>query len=313
AKANLDLQPELLSADQVKEAFEQYAQLEKMATYGKTALASRINEAAEVARAGGTSIGKAKATLDTARDLADADQVREAFKTGDISFDQASEIATAERARPGSSSELLQVASDESFQVLKDKARRVVLEAEQSRGLAERQHQARSPRKYQDRLGMINLHLVLEPHIGRTIVNRAEAEAARLCRKAKKDGYGEPFERHLADAYASLLSGTSGSARPRRPDLVVVVSHEVAARGWNDVRDGDGAEATGAEVCKIPGVGPVSPEVARQIGEDAFLTGVFYDGTDLRHIRRWSRSTPIEVLVALELGDPPPSSTGSSA
>lgn len=139
-KANLDLQPELLSADQVKEAFAEYAQLEKMAAYGKTALASRIDEAAEVARASGTSVGRAKATVDTAKALADADQVREAFKMGDISLDQASEIVKAERARPGSSSELLQVASDESFQVLKDKARKIVLESGQSRGLAERQH-----------------------------------------------------------------------------------------------------------------------------------------------------------------------------
>jgi 5-methylcytosine-specific restriction endonuclease McrA len=77
----------------------------------------------------------------------------------------------------------------------------------------------------------------------------------------------------------------------------VLVSHEIAARGWTDVKEG--------EVCKIPGVGPVSPAVAKRIAADAFLTGVFYDGKDLRNIRRWTRSTPIEVLLALELGDPP--------
>ena len=117
------------------------------------------------------------------------------------------EIATAEQARPGSSSELLQVASDESFQVLRDKARTIVLEAQQTRGLAERQHHARSARSYRDRLGMVNLNLVLEPHVGTPIVNRAEAEAARLYRKAKEEGRYEPFERHLADAYAGMLSG----------------------------------------------------------------------------------------------------------
>jgi len=78
---------------------------------------------------------------------------------------------------------------------------------------------------------------------------------------------------------------------------VVVVSHGVAKRGWRDVRDG--------EVCKIPGVGPVAPEVAQEIAQDAFLTGVFYDGVDLRHLRRWTRNTPVEVRLALELGAPP--------
>jgi len=143
---------------------------------------------------------------------------------------------------------------------------------------------------------MIHINLALEPHIGTPIVNRAEAEASRLYRKANKDGTIEPFERHLADAYAALLAG-AGTGKSRRPELVVLVSHGVVKRGWKDVKEG--------EVCKIPGIAPVPPEVARDIGRDAFLTGVFYDGTDLRHTKRWSRTPPVEVLLALELGEPP--------
>ena len=128
------------------------------------------------------------------------------------------------------------------------------------------------------------------------IVARAEAEAQRLAKKARAAGETEPFERYLADAYASLLSG-SGKGRAKRPDLVVLVSYEILKRGWNEVRDG--------EVCKIPGVGPVSPQVAKEIAQDAFLTGLLYDGTDLRHFKRWTRSIPIGVAIALELGPPP--------
>jgi hypothetical protein len=91
----------------------------------------------------------------------------------------------------------------------------------------------------------------------------------------------------------------AGKARGRRPELVVLVSHEVATRGWSEVREG--------QVCKIPGVGPVAPEVGREIAGDAFLSGVFYDGTDLRHFARWTRNIPLAVLLALELGEPPPS------
>ena len=144
---------------------------------------------------------------------------------------------------------------------------------------------------------MVNIHLSQEPHVGTSIVARAEAEAARLARKARQEGGDrEPFEAYLADAYAALLAG-SDRGPARRPELVVLVSHEVARRGWTDVRDG--------EVCKIPGVGPISPEVAKEIARDAFLSGVFYDGKDLRHFERWSRSIPVEVLIALELGEPP--------
>ena len=79
--------------------------------------------------------------------------------------------------------------------------------------------------------------------------------------------------------------------------MVVLVSHEIAQRGWNYVQEG--------EVCKIPGVGPISPGAAREIASDAFLSGLFYDGTDLRHFRRWTRNTPVEVLLALQLGESP--------
>ena len=78
---------------------------------------------------------------------------------------------------------------------------------------------------------------------------------------------------------------------------MVLVSHEVAKRGWKEVREG--------EICKVPGVGPVAPQVAKQIASDAFLSGVFYDGVDLRNLVRWSRSIPVEVALALELGEPP--------
>jgi hypothetical protein len=188
------------------------------------------------------------------------------------------------------------VAQSESFHVLKDRARKAKLEAEQHRDLARRQHTARRARSHSDELGMVHVHMELEPHLGAPLVARAEAEAQRLARKAKAAGMREPFERHLADAYAALMSG-SGKGRAKRPELVVLVSYEVARRGWKDVRQG--------ELCKIPGLGPVAPQVAKAIASDAFLNGVFYDGVDLRHFKRWSRDPSVELRVALELGAPP--------
>jgi HNH endonuclease len=295
-KANANLDPALVTADDARKLLGAYAKVERLASYGRAVLAQRVDNAAEVARTTGTSIGKAKEAAETGAALADAPEVGDALSTGAISLDQAGEIAKAERARPGCSGELLGVAKDEAFHVLKDKARKVRLEVEQNRGLGDRQREARSARSYADDLGMVNVHLRLEPHVGTPIVNRAEAEADRLYRKAKKDGETEPFERMLADAYAAMLAG-KGKGRTTRPELVVLVSHEVTKRGWTDVRDG--------EVCKIPGVGPVSPAVAKEIAQDAFLNGVFFDGTDLRHFRRWTRNPPVEVRTALELGEPP--------
>jgi HNH endonuclease len=296
-KANANLEPDLMSIANSRALLADYARIEKLAAYGKAVLATRLHNAHEVAQATGVSLGKAKATVDTGAALAEAGEVEEALKGGAISLDQATEIARAEKACPGVSGELLAVAHEESFHSLRDRARKVVLEAEQHRDLAERQHNSRTARSFSDELGMVHINLALEPHIGAPIVNRAEAEGARLYRQAKKEETPEPFERYLADAYAGMLAGTETKARSRRPELVVLVSHEVAKRGWKDVKEG--------EVCKIPGVSPISPQVAKRIAQDAFLNGVFFDGTDLRHFARWSREPSLEVRLALELGEPP--------
>jgi len=295
-KANADLEPELLSVPEARERLKAYARAQRLAAFGVAALARTIDEASSLARVTGTSVGKAKETIATSKVLGDSAPLAAALKHGEISLDQATEIAKAEGSAPGAATDLLAVAREESFHVLKEKARKAKLEAEQHRDLAQRQNAARSARSYSDELGMVHIHLALEPHVGTPIMARAEAEAARRGNKARAEGIKEPFEHHLADAYAALLSG-SGKGRARRAELVVLVSHEVTQRGWRDVKEG--------EICKIPGVGPVSPEVARDIAQDAFLNGVFYDGVDLRRFARWTRNIPIEVAVALELGEPP--------
>jgi hypothetical protein len=295
-KANANLEPEFLGAADARELLASYARTQRLAAFGIAALARKLDDASEIARATGSSTGKAKDTIATGKVLGDSAELNSALKQGDISLDQASEIAKAEESAPGAASELLAVAQEESFRVLRDKARKAKLEAEQHKGLAERQHGARKARSYGDELGMVHIHMELEPHVGAPIVARAEAEAQRLARKAKAADIKEPFERLLADAYAALLSG-SGKGRAKRPELVILVSHEVAKRGWKGVREG--------ELCKIPGLGPVAPQVAREMAKDAFLNGVFYDGVDLRHFKRWSRDPSVELRVALELGPPP--------
>ena len=295
-KANANLEPELLVAADARELLEAYARTQRLAAFGLAALARKLDDVSEIARVTGTSVGKARATVATGQALSSADELNQALKRGDVSLDQAAEIASAEASCPGAAGELLSVAQSESFHVLRDKARKAKLEAEQHKGLAERQHQARKARSHSDELGMVHIHMELEPHVGAPIVARAEAEAQRLARKAKAADLKEPFECHLADAYAALLSG-SGKGRAKRPELVILVSHEVAKRGWIDVKEG--------ELCKIPGLGPVAPHVAKEIAQDAFLNGVFFDGKDLRHFKRWSRDISVEVRVALELGEPP--------
>ncbi|HEX2235117.1 MAG TPA: HNH endonuclease signature motif containing protein [Actinomycetota bacterium] len=298
-KANADLEPELLQRQRARRLLESYSRTRRLADFGIASLARKLDDAAEVSRTTGTSLGGARAVVETGKTMAGAHDLGAALQGGVISLEQAGEIARAEESAPGVAAELVAVARERPFHVLRERARKARLEAEQHRDLGARQRAARSARSWGDDLGMVHIHLALEPHVGTPLVARAEAEAERIAKRARTgstDKDKEPFERYLADAYASLVAG-NGRGRARRPELVVLVSHEVAARGWSDVRE--------EEVCKVPGVGPVPPRVAREIAENAFLSGVFYDGVDLRHFARWSRGIPVEVAVALELGDPP--------
>jgi hypothetical protein len=80
----------------------------------------------------------------TSRALNDSAPLEEALKHGEISLDQATEVARAEESAPGVASELVAVARENSFHVLKDKARQAKLDAERHRDLGARQRAAQS-------------------------------------------------------------------------------------------------------------------------------------------------------------------------
>ncbi|MGH2695099.1 MAG: hypothetical protein ACRDJJ_09850, partial [Actinomycetota bacterium] len=122
-KANADLEPELLGVPEARKRLKAYARAQRLAAFGVAALARKIDDASELARVTGTSLGRAKETVTTGKTLGDSDDLSEALRHGEISLDQAAEIAKAEESSPGAATELLAVAQEESFNVLKEKAR----------------------------------------------------------------------------------------------------------------------------------------------------------------------------------------------
>lgn len=82
-----------------------------------------------------------------------SDERAGALQHGEISLDQVAEIVAAEDSAPGAARELVAVAQEQPFHVLKERARRTKLEAEQQRDLATRTHAARRARTYRSELG----------------------------------------------------------------------------------------------------------------------------------------------------------------
>jgi hypothetical protein len=236
--------------------------------------------------------------IETGRRMAEEPRLGGAARRGEVSLDQAEVIAHTTGVAPGSIDDLLSVARSESFHVLKSKARTVRLEAEDQTTLGQRQHRARRLRHWIGEMGMIHLEAALEPHIGTPMINRLQEAACRISR-TRSTSDAEPFERYLADVLPTITTGSGEGSRRGRTDMVILVSHEITQRGWQDVREG--------EQCKIPGIGPVDPQVAREIAGNAFLNALFYDGEDLRHFKRWIRNIPHRSASPCNWASPPAS------
>ena len=123
-KANADLRPELLPAQVARRLLASYARARRRVDFGIAALSRKVDDAAELARVKGTSMGTAKAVASTATVLATSTELSAALQHGDISLDQAAEIASAEQSAPGAAAELVGVAQTEAFHVLKHRPAR---------------------------------------------------------------------------------------------------------------------------------------------------------------------------------------------
>jgi hypothetical protein len=119
-----DLEPELLTGPQARRRLAPYAKAEKLVAFGVTTMSRRVNDAATVAKATGTSMGKAKGVVATGKVLASSGELTSALRHGRISLDQAAVIASAEESAPGAAADLVRVAKEQNFHVLRDKARR---------------------------------------------------------------------------------------------------------------------------------------------------------------------------------------------
>jgi hypothetical protein len=100
-EANANLEPEILPAQEARELLEAYARAARLAAFGVTVLARRLKDASEVARATGTSLGRTKDTVATGEAVGFSPDLGEALRHGEISFDPAIKIATAERSGEG--------------------------------------------------------------------------------------------------------------------------------------------------------------------------------------------------------------------
>jgi hypothetical protein len=81
-KFNADLEPELVTREVAHDLLQRYARINKRLAFGEAVLAAKLDDAAEVARLTGTSVGKARETVETAKSLPAAPELAGAFAGG---------------------------------------------------------------------------------------------------------------------------------------------------------------------------------------------------------------------------------------
>lgn len=306
------LDPALIHDADVATAFDALTHMQKLVSGALLRMAARYDEVGDwkrdgsrsaedaIARKTGTSVGQAKRSLHTSKNLAKTPGVDNARRQGDLSPDQADAVSSGATASPADEDELIRAAKQESLQSLKQRAADARARADQDReATRKRQHAARRLNRWKDEDGMYNLLLKLPAEMGAEIDARLKPGIDRAFADARDAGRFEPLEAYAADVVYGMITGASGGSTPKkgsqavRPERKVIGIIDVAALNRGDVLDG--------ETCEIAGVGPVSVSAIRALLSDAFVSIVIKDGVDIRNVTHLGRRVTAHQRTALEL------------
>jgi hypothetical protein len=150
-----DLDTGTFSGSDAARLTELFARAEKLCSAGLAMAARRASECSAPERAGarspgewlagisGTDLRSAQATLTTAEQMATAPELEDACRKGELSTDQAAEIADATKSDPSSTGRLIHQAKNRTLKGLKEDCRAV-------------RHQARSRQDDQTRLAAMH-------------------------------------------------------------------------------------------------------------------------------------------------------------
>jgi hypothetical protein len=301
------LDPAALDGDEARELVEQAAEGERLFGAVKTLAVRRVAEgaawgrgfrdaAAWMSSVAGTTVGKARATLDTAARLQQLPATEAALRAGRLSDVQVELVASAATADPAAERQLLTAASRSGVKGLKAEAARIVAAASADQ---DERYASAEARRYLRHRAISDVEGLLEMRgpIDRTaaVVAALEPYERDQFELARKAGRRELPEALAFDAMVQLgadsASGRFADAPGRAPATIVVRVDKTAL---------DRGRSEPGEVCEVPGVGPIPVSVARKLSQDAILKALIVDGTDVRSISHLGRTIPAKLRTAIE-------------
>ncbi|MSO79380.1 MAG: HNH endonuclease [Acidimicrobiia bacterium] len=301
-----ELDADLLDGRQARRLVEQFAAARKLVDAGTTLAVQRVkvtgawaggyhrDAATWLASLAGTSIGAARATLDTAEKVVELPATQAAMRSGRLSSAQANEVAAAASADPDAERELLRSAERDGMKTLKDRCARTRAAARTDEmANYERIRRDRSIRHFEDPDGTGRIDVRGPVDATARIMAQMVPFEKELFAAARTTGEYERPEAYAFDALVAMADASIGERAPAKAsgsDTTVVVRLDVAAlRGWTEP----------GEVCEIVGTGPIPVAVALRMAHDAFIKAIVTDGVDVHSVVHLGRKPPAVLETAL--------------
>ena len=304
------------SAQAAERLFDDVLAMERSAVALRLRLAARFAEnhgakaADDLAKKSGTSKGKAKGTLETAKKLKDQPQVEDALRNGELSEDQASLVADAAAVNPAATGGLLDKAKNSSVNDLRDACGRAKAAADgDEEATHHRIHKQRHFRTGTTSEGAFWGSILGTTVAGADFMAHLQPFRDRIFTRNREAGVHDTSEQMDFDALMAMARAAYGNvtAKPAPPqaDGEAMPMPPPAPKGPKTVYivanwDAMVARAQpGEETAYIAGFGNVPVSVVRDVMDDAFLVGVVMKGTEVAKVRRFGRRFPVEVRDAL--------------
>jgi len=291
------LEPDRLDLAQTKRAIDLCTRAERLVIASRNRLARRVERAVVwkrdrhrsaahwYASATGTSVGAAMRSLETARRLEELPETQDAFRAGELSESQASEIAAAAAVDASAEGRLLdRVRDGSSFREFRDDCREAKLRAADDQAITQRLHETRSVRTWSD--GHWCLEARLRPDEGARVNQMLEHKTDELFKAARAEGRRESRDAYRADALVAIMRGEL----PETPSELRLEG-DYAARERGYLEPGERLDLDGI---------PIPVTLARALLGDAKLVLLAREGTEITKISSAKRGIPIALRRSVE-------------
>ena len=253
-----------------------------------------------LARVSGSSVGAARAAIETSSRLGSQPAVAASVRAGQLNEQRANVVSDAAAAAPDETDRLLDLGRTESMKRLREKARGMKAAADArsaEEGSADivrtrRAHSSVTPEgagrgEYE---GPIDAVAEIDAAL--------EAHRERLFRTRSAAGTLEGTHGNLA--FDALLAMARGSVRDGDPDkpiakkVLVRVDRDARLRG----------EAIAGEVCDLPGYGPIPVSVADELMKDQTWHAILTTGLAVAAVTHGMRKANSAQRTALDWSEP---------